>query len=136
MTASPSLDRDTPLKIACFFVRSQKIFTLLALFYAVGAILSGWNIIAHTQASTRGIEQILTTYNMKNEGEQALERYSKEHPLLGMFLASPMRHELELPSHEASTQALNSDIRHLLKKVRQESSIAAWWSWFLLSLSL
>jgi paraquat-inducible protein A len=136
MTAPPSLDRDTPLKTAIFFVHPQKIFILLALLYAVGAILSGWNIIAHTQASTRVIEQILTTYNMKNEGAQALERYSEEHPLLGMFLASPIRHELELPSHEASTQALSLDIRNLLKTVRQESSVAAWWSWFLLSLSL
>src|SRR5580658_13466 len=101
MTAPPSLDRDTPLKTAIFFVHPQKIFILLALLYAVGAILSGWNIIAHTQASTRVIEQILTTYNMKNEGAQALERYSEEHPLLGMFLASPIRHELDLPSHEA-----------------------------------
>jgi paraquat-inducible protein A len=136
MTAPPSLDRDTPLKTAIFFVHPQKIFILLALLYAVGAILSGWNIIAHTQASTRVIEQILTTYNMKNEGAQALERYSEEHPLLGMFLASPIRHELDLPSHEASTQALSLDIRNLLKTVRQESSVAAWWSWFLLSLSL
>ncbi|HEV3271023.1 MAG TPA: paraquat-inducible protein A [Candidatus Methylacidiphilales bacterium] len=114
----------------------KKIFILLALLYAMGAILSAWIIIARTQASTGAIEQILTTYNMKNEGEQALERYSREHPLLGMFLSSPIKHELELPSHEASAEALSSDIRHLLKMVRQESSVAAWWSWFLLSLSL
>lgn len=102
----------------------------------MGAILSAWIIIVHTQASTRAIEQILTTYNMKNEGEQALERYSREHPLLGIFLSSPIKHELELPSHEASAEALSSDISHLLKTVRQESSVAAWWSWFLLNLSL
>jgi hypothetical protein len=114
----------------------KTIFTLLALLYAVGAILSTWNVIAHTQASTQAIEQILTTYNMKNEGEQAIDRYAHEHLLLGMFLSSPIKHEFELPSHEESTKALSSDLTHHLKTVRQESSVAAWWSWFLLNLSL
>ena len=114
----------------------KNILILLALLYAVGAILSAWNIIARTQASTRAIEQILSTYNLKNEGEQAVNRYANEHPLLGLFLSSPIKDELELPSHEESTKALSSDIAHLLKTVRQESSVAAWWSWFLLNLSL
>ena len=113
----------------------KNIVILLALLYVGAATLSSWNIITHTLASTRGIEQILTTYNMKNEGEQALERYAHEHPLLGLFLSSPIKHELELPSHEESTQALSSDIPRLLKTIRQESSVVAWWSWFLLSLS-
>jgi paraquat-inducible protein A len=117
------------------FARKQ-IIILLALLYAVGAILSAWSIIVRTQASTRAIEQILTTYNLKNEGEQAVDRYAKEHPFLGMFLSSPVKNELELPSHEESTKALNSDVTRLLKTVRQESSVAAWWSWFLLNLSL
>src|ERR1700729_551786 len=45
----------------------KKIVVLLALLYAVGAILSAWTIIARTRASTTAIEQILTTYNLKNE---------------------------------------------------------------------
>jgi len=113
-----------------------KILTLLALLYAVGAVLSAWTIIARTQASTHAIEQILSNYNMKNEGAQAIDRYANEHPLLGMFLSSPVKRELELPSHEQAAKALSSDITHLLKTVRQESSVAAWWSWFLLNLSL
>jgi paraquat-inducible protein A len=118
-----------------FFTR-KKIFILLAAFYVVGAVPSAWQVIAHTEGSTKAIEQILSTYNMKNEGEQALDRYSKDHPLLGMFFSSPLKHELELPSHDQSAEALSSDVTHLLKSVRQESSQAAWWSWFLLSLSL
>jgi len=114
----------------------KKIIILLALLYAAGAVLSAWNIIVRTQASTRAIEQVLTTYNLKNEGEQAVERYAKEHPFLGMFLSSPVKEELELPSHEESTKALSSDVKHLLKTVRQEACVAAWWSWFLLNLSL
>lgn len=113
----------------------KKIFIVFALLYAVGAILSAWNIITHAQASTRAIEQILSTYNMKNEGSLAIDRYASEHPLLGMFLSSPIKQEIELP-HEQSAKALSSDIAHLLKAVRQESSIVAWWSWFLLNLSL
>jgi hypothetical protein len=118
------------------FFSGKKIVTLLAILYAVGAILSAWNIITHTQASTKAIEQILTTYNMKNEGEQAIDRYAKEHPILGMLFASPVKQELELPSHEESAKALSSDLTEYLKTVRQESYVAAWWSWFLLNLSL
>ena len=114
----------------------QTIFILLALLYAGGALLSTWNIIVHTQASTKAIEQILTTYNLKNEGEQAVDRYANEHPFLGFFLSSPIKQELDLPSHDESAKALSSDLTHYLKTVRRESSTAAWWSWFLLCLSL
>ena len=109
---------------------------LLVAFYAVGAVLSASNIITHTRASTDAIERIFNIYNLKNEGEQAIDRYSKEHPLLGFFFESPLKHELELPSHEESTKALSSDLAHDLKAVRNEASVAAWWSWFLVSLSL
>ena len=115
---------------------AKKVFALLALLYAVGAILSAWNVIAHTQASTKAIEEILSTYSMKNEGSLAIDRYAEEHPFLGMLFSSPIKHELELPSHDASAKALSSDVTHLLKSVRLESSVAAWWSWFLLNLSL
>jgi paraquat-inducible protein A len=114
----------------------NSLITLLAVAYMVGAILCAWKIIAHTQASTTAIEQILITYNMKNEGEQAIDRYANEHPFLGLFLSSPIKQELELPSHENSSRALSSDVAHFLKTVRQESSVAAWWSWFLINLSL
>jgi paraquat-inducible protein A len=113
----------------------KTILILIALLYAGGAILAAWNVITHTQASTKAIEQILTTYNMKNEGEQSLDRFSKEHPILGTLFGSPLRHELGLPSQQQSAQALHSDVSHLLKSVREESSSAAWWSWFLLCLS-
>jgi paraquat-inducible protein A len=115
---------------------SKNIFVLLAFLYVAAAVPSTWNIIARTEGSTKAIEQILSTYNMKNEGEQALDRYTREHPILGMFFGSPIKKELELPSHEQSGEALSSDVTHLLKSVREESSAAAWWSWFFLSLSL
>jgi hypothetical protein len=114
----------------------KTVFTLLALIYAVGAILSAWNVIAHTQASTQAIEQILVRYNMKNEGAKTLKQFSDAHPLLGLFLSSPIKHELELPSAEEADNAIYADVTHFLKTVRLESSEAAWWSWFLLSLSL
>jgi len=123
-------------KLFSLLFTGKKIFALLALLYAVGAILSAWNIIARTQASTKAIEQILITYNLKNEGEQAIDRYAHEHPLLGMFLSSPIKHELELPSHDQSAKALSTGVTHDLKTVRQESFAAAWWSWLLLNLSL
>jgi hypothetical protein len=118
------------------FLDRKKIFTLLALLYVAAAVLSAWNIIAHTQGSTKAIEQILGTYSMKNEGELALDRYTEKHPLIGFFLGSPVKDELELPSHDDAAQAVGSDVTHLLKNVREESSSAAWWSWFLISLSL
>jgi paraquat-inducible protein A len=118
-------------------VFTRKTFCiLLIVLYAAGAILCAWNVIARTEASTQAIEQILTTYSMKNEGEQALSRYTKEHPLLGMFLSSSIKDELKLPSHEEASDALSSDIAQHLKTVRLESSRAAWWSWLLLNMSL
>jgi len=114
----------------------RNILVVLAVAYAVAAVLCAGKVIVHTEASTHAIEQILTTYNIKNEGEQALERYSKEHPFLSFFMASPVKHELKLPSPEAADEALSDDVMRLLKQVRQEAFVAAWWSWDLLNLSL
>jgi hypothetical protein len=117
-------------------VGSKRMVTWLAVLYAVAAILSATNIVWHGDASTKAIEAILNTYNMKNEGEQAVDRYADKHKFLGFLFADPIKDELELPSHEESAKALSSDIADDLKTIRQESFIAAWWSWFLLSLSL
>jgi len=64
----------------------KKIVTWLVLLYAAGAIPSAWNVVTRTQASTKAIEQILVSYNMKNEGTKALERFTDEHPILGIFI--------------------------------------------------
>ncbi len=109
---------------------------LLVVLYAVGAILAASNIITHSRASTNAIEQILLKYSMQNEGAHALENFDKVHPILGMLVSSPLRHQMELPSTDEADSAIYSDVKHLLKTVRMESSIAAWWSWFLLSFSL
>ena len=114
----------------------SKVVALLALLYVAAATVSAWNVIIHTQASTQAIEQILSTYNMKNEGAQALVRFDKDHPIIGTLFSSTAEHELELPSHAEAAHALNSGIAHLLRTVRQEASVAAWWSWFLINLSL
>ena len=114
----------------------KNIFILLALLYAVGAVLAAWQVIHRTQASTQAIDQILKLYNLQNEGAQSLEQFNKAHPLLGLFVSSPIKHNLELPSAGESNEALHSEVPHLLKSVREESSLAAWWSWFLLSFSL
>jgi len=111
------------------------IVTLFALLYAAGAVFSSWNIITHTQASTDAIEQILKTYSLKNEGAKSLENYSKEHPLVGMLFSAPIEHAFKLSTPEEADKALSTDVRHFLKSVREESFIAAWWSWFLVSLS-
>jgi hypothetical protein len=73
---------------------------------------------------------------MKNEGAQSLERFTQQHPILGIFISSPIKQEMNLPSPEEADRALSSDIRDSLKTIRQESCVTAWWSWFLLSLSL
>jgi paraquat-inducible protein A len=118
------------------FVVRKAVFVVLALLYAGAAIYSAWQVTTHTQASTKAIEQILLTYNLKNESAETLESYKKQHPILGMLLAAPVRHQLKLPSQEKADEALYSDVKDSLKTVRRESSVAAWWSWFLLSLSL
>ncbi len=116
-------------------IGQHKILILLAALYLLGAVLSGRDMMVHTTASTKAIENILSTADMRNEGSEALERYGKEHPFLSMFFSSPLRHELELPSTGESERALNADVVHQLKTVRLESSQAAWWSWFFLNLS-
>jgi hypothetical protein len=70
---------------------------------------------------------------MQNESAHALENFNKVHPVLGMLVSSPLRHQMELPSSDEADTAIYSDVKHLLKTIRTESSIAAWWSWFLLS---
>jgi paraquat-inducible protein A len=118
------------------FVTSKWIVALLAMIYVVAAGLAAYNIISHGEASTKAIEKILTTYNMKNEGEQAVDRYSQQHPFLGFLFGSPVKKELELPSQDESAKELSSDIADDLRTVRKESFVAAWWSWGLLSCSL
>jgi hypothetical protein len=114
----------------------RALFALLFLLYAGLASFSAWHIVARTQASTVAIEKILNLYNLKNEGEEALRRFDKEHPFLGFFLSSPAQKELKLPSAAAAQDALYDQATHDLKTVRVQSSAAAWSSWFLLSLSL
>jgi len=109
---------------------------LLALAYLAGAGLSAWKIIAHTEASTNAIEQILLLYNMKNEGAQTLAQYDKQHPFLAMLFSSPVEKELKLPSQGEAANALYTEAGQHMKKVRFESNIAAWWSWFLVSLAV
>jgi hypothetical protein len=116
-------------------VRPRLLVIAIAIIYFAAAIPAAWFIIAHTQASTSAIEKILVTYSMKNEGALAVDRYAKEHPFLGFFLASPVKHELDLPSHDEAAEQLSSGVRDLIENVRHESNIAAWWSWGLLTLS-
>jgi paraquat-inducible protein A len=114
----------------------KKIITLLFLLYAAGAAPSAWNIIEHSHRSTMAIEKIFALYNMQNEETKALERYSKEHPLLGTLFSGPIKHAFELPSTGQADEALGPELKSALESVRHEACIAAWWSWFLLSASL
>jgi paraquat-inducible protein A len=116
-------------------VRPRAIAVVLALVYYACAITASYNIIAHAKASTDAIERVLNTYSMKNEGSMALDRYTHEHPFLGMFMNSPARHELGLPSHDDAEEQLTSGVSHDFDAVREESHNAAWWSWAFLSLS-
>ena len=116
-------------------VRPRYLVIVIAIIYFAAAIPAAWLIIAHTQASTGDIEKILVTYNMKNEGSLAVDRYAKEHPFLGFFMSSPVKQELNLPSHNEAAEQLSSGVHDLIENVRHESDIAAWWSWALLTLS-
>ncbi len=112
------------------------VLIVLAVLYAVAGMVAATQIIQHGQASTHAIEKILMTYSLKNEGEQAVDRYSAQHPLMGFLFGGPVKDELELPSHDESAKHLSSDIADDLKTVRQESFVAAWWGWGLLACSL
>jgi len=116
-------------------VRPRALTIVLALVYYACAITASYNIITHAKASTDAIERVLNTYSMKNEGSLALDRYAHEHPLLGLFMSSPARHELGLPSHDDAEEQLTSGVSHDFDAVRTESHTAAWWSWAFLSLS-
>ena len=114
----------------------KTIIVVLFLLYAAGAAPSAWNVIEHSQRSTQAIERIFGLYSMQNEGTKALEQYQGDHPILGTLFSGPVRHAFELPSDEKANEALGPELRSALVAVRDESSIAAWWSWFLLCLSL
>jgi paraquat-inducible protein A len=134
MTKNPSAAKRTAP--STFWTLRKSIIVLLAVLYAVAGGISAAKIIAHSQASTLAIEEILKTYGIKNEAAKTLEGYKKQHPFLGMFVSSPVKQALKLPSQEKADEALSSGVKTDLKTVREESSIAAWWSWFLVSLSL
>ncbi len=112
------------------------ILTLLAVFFALGAAVAAGNLIKRSENSTQAIEKIFGLYSLKNEGSQALERYNHEHPFLGFFIDSPARHEMDLPTASQSNEALHSELPHYMKLVREESRQAAWWSEYLLCLSV
>jgi len=116
-------------------VTVKKIFILLALLYAVGAVLSAWNIIVHTQASTQAIEQVLTTYNLKNEVSKPSIVMRKNIP--SSACSSPRRSRKSwsfLPGgvHQGAQFGRQAP----LENRPEEAFVAAWWSWFLLNLSL
>jgi len=110
--------------------------SVLALFFIAAATLSSWEVITHTQASTNAIEKILNIYGLKNEAAKTLANYKEAHPILGFLISSPVKNAMELPSTEQAQEALGPDVKATFKTIREESSRAAWWSWFLLSSSL
>ena len=109
---------------------------MLAMLFALGGSIAAWKVISHTQASTDAIEKVLTTYNMKNEGENTLQKFAKQHPILNSLFGSTVQKALKLPSAGETAEALHADVASYLQTVRKESAVAAWWSWFLLSLGL
>ena len=113
-----------------------RALTLMAVLFAIGGGTAAWQVIHHTQASTDEIEKVLSTYNMKNEGEKTLQKVEKQHSFLAALFGSTVQKALKLPSAGESAEALHTEVAHDLKMVRQESSTAAWWSWYLISLSL
>ena len=112
------------------------LLSAIALCFALYAALAGWKIIDHTQKSTTAIEKILTRFNMKNEGAKTLGKFDEKNPLLGFLLGGTVKKTLKLPSQSKADEALTSGVEHDKREVRRESSIAAWWSWSLLSVSL
>ena len=112
------------------------LLALLAALYAGVAAFSAWQVIRHTQDSTNQIDQLLATYNLQNEGEQALDQFTKKHWFLGGLFAGPIRQGFDLPGKAKSDEALHGDVPQELKQIREQASQAAWWSWFLLNVSL
>jgi paraquat-inducible protein A len=125
----------TRARKAPVFSGRRIVLIALALAYASGAIFASIKIITHTFGSTNAIEKILNLYNVKNEGEKTLDEYKKAHPLLGGLFGGTVQKSLELPSQAKADEALYGEVPHNLRIVRKESHIAAWWSWFLISLS-
>ena len=115
---------------------TKLLITLLALLYLAAATFCAWRIIEGTQASTDAIAQVLERYSLKNEGAQTLEQFKKAHPVLGFIVASPIQKNLNLATTAQSDEALFTDIPHLLRAVKKDSSGAAWFSCVLLNLSL
>lgn len=109
---------------------------ILAVIYMAVAAVCATQVIIHTTKSTDAIEKILNTYNLKNEAAKSLQSYEKEHPFLSMFLDSPARKQLDLPSDSEANHALYSKTTGFLKEVRAQSYVTAWWSWSLLCVSL
>ncbi len=130
--SEPSLQETTaPVSVIGRLLRVALVVALI-----IVAALSSYEIISHAQASSSAIEDILKTYNLKNEGEKAVDQYAKKHPLLGFFLSSPIKHQLELSSKEESESELGRGLAKSFKTVRDEACVTAWWACFLINFSL
>ena len=107
----------------------------LALLYFSCAVVASWNVVNSAAISARDIEKTLEKYSIKNEGAEALQKFKEQHPVIAFFAGSTLQHQMKLPTDAQASDALYDDVPHLLKAVRKTSEIAAWYSWFLLSLS-
>lgn len=104
---------------------------IFALFYLLIAGIAAWQTVEHTDAATHYFDQILNDANA-----QSLTRLNFQHPIIGAFISPSIQQYLGLSSSHKLSPQLETEISHLTQSLKQEASIAAWWSWFLFSLSL
>jgi paraquat-inducible protein A len=109
-----------------------RIFALVYLFIAG---MAAWQTVEHTRAATHYFDQGLDKFNLKNVGAQLLPRINSEHLIVGRFFSASIQQSFDLPSFQDSSHELGDTFR-LSLLVKHESSIAAWCSWLLLSVSL
>jgi paraquat-inducible protein A len=102
-----------------------------ALLYFLIAGVAAWQTIQHTSAATHYFDQILNSANA-----QSLTRLNLQHPIIGPIISPSIKQYLGLASPRKLSPELGTEIPHLAQSLKREASIAAWWSWFLFSISL
>jgi paraquat-inducible protein A len=104
---------------------------IFALFYLFVAGMAAWQTIEHTSVEMRYVDQILNS-----ENAQTLTRLNLQHPIIGLLFSPSIHQYLGLASPQKLSPDLETKIPQLEQSLKQEASIAAWWSWFLVSFSL
>jgi paraquat-inducible protein A len=115
--------------------RTARWMPLLTVLYLFITGFAGWEVIQHSNASSRYLKEACERWNLRNEAAQLVARFTIHHLIIGSVFGPSVEQFLHLPTLRQSSQEL-AVANRLLGLSKQEKAIANPWSWLLLGMSL